>query len=67
MGRRPKSAQTRSSELSRGPCCAVFRAEREYGNENLARAPEGSFCAVARARRGGGIDNVGDGGRKAKN
>eukprot|EP00969_Alexandrium_andersonii_P346825 15333195-Alexandrium_andersonii.AAC.1 len=36
--RRPKSAQARCPELFRGPVCAVVRAEREYGNENLARA-----------------------------
>eukprot|EP00969_Alexandrium_andersonii_P076941 3392094-Alexandrium_andersonii.AAC.1 len=49
-----------------GPFCAVFRAEREYGNENLPGAPEGSFCGVARAGRGGGIDSAGNGGRKTK-
>eukprot|EP00969_Alexandrium_andersonii_P265763 11744933-Alexandrium_andersonii.AAC.1 len=51
----PQSAQTRSPELTRGPFCAMFRAEREYGNENLLGAPEGSFCVVARAGRGGGM------------
>eukprot|EP00969_Alexandrium_andersonii_P164754 7282923-Alexandrium_andersonii.AAC.1 len=35
---RPKQAQNRSPELSRGPFCAVVRAEREYFNENLPRA-----------------------------
>eukprot|EP00969_Alexandrium_andersonii_P364116 15463436-Alexandrium_andersonii.AAC.1 len=38
---RPKQAQNRSSELSRGPFRAVVRAEREYGNENLPGAPLG--------------------------
>eukprot|EP00969_Alexandrium_andersonii_P186828 8255084-Alexandrium_andersonii.AAC.1 len=38
MGERPTSAQTRPPELSRGPFCAVFRAEFEYGNENLRGA-----------------------------
>eukprot|EP00969_Alexandrium_andersonii_P051519 2262728-Alexandrium_andersonii.AAC.1 len=36
---RPKSAQTRPPELSRGPFCAALRAEREYDNENLPGAP----------------------------
>eukprot|EP00969_Alexandrium_andersonii_P052216 2292279-Alexandrium_andersonii.AAC.1 len=53
VGGRPKSAQTRSPELSRCPSCAAFRAEREYGNEKLPGAPQGSFCVVARAGRGG--------------
>eukprot|EP00969_Alexandrium_andersonii_P102328 4516487-Alexandrium_andersonii.AAC.1 len=53
MVRRPSFAQTRPPELSRGPFCAMFRAEREYGNEDLAGAPEGSFWAVVRARGGG--------------
>eukprot|EP00969_Alexandrium_andersonii_P279617 12359720-Alexandrium_andersonii.AAC.1 len=34
-------AQTRSPELSRGPFCAVVRAEREHGNDNLPGAPWG--------------------------
>eukprot|EP00969_Alexandrium_andersonii_P183034 8087359-Alexandrium_andersonii.AAC.1 len=38
MVRRPKSAQTWPPELSRGPFCTIFRAEREYGNENPTRA-----------------------------
>eukprot|EP00969_Alexandrium_andersonii_P194526 8591936-Alexandrium_andersonii.AAC.1 len=38
---RPTSAQTRSTELSRGPVCAVVRAERAYGNEILPGAPQG--------------------------
>eukprot|EP00969_Alexandrium_andersonii_P052171 2290808-Alexandrium_andersonii.AAC.1 len=42
---RPKSTQTRPRELLRGPFCAVFRAEREYGNENLARARLGLMFA----------------------
>eukprot|EP00969_Alexandrium_andersonii_P024656 1076229-Alexandrium_andersonii.AAC.1 len=29
----PKQARNRSSELSRGPFCAVFRAEHEYGHK----------------------------------
>eukprot|EP00969_Alexandrium_andersonii_P249154 11011776-Alexandrium_andersonii.AAC.1 len=67
MVRRRKWAQTRPPELSSGPFCATFRAEREYGNENLAGAPQGLFCVVARAGRGGGgIDNVGSGGRTKK-
>eukprot|EP00969_Alexandrium_andersonii_P151234 6687237-Alexandrium_andersonii.AAC.1 len=39
MVRKPKSAETRPAELSRGPFCAVLRAEREDGNENLLGAP----------------------------
>eukprot|EP00969_Alexandrium_andersonii_P235659 10404476-Alexandrium_andersonii.AAC.1 len=42
---KPKSAQTPRPDLSRGPFCAMFRAEREYDNENLPRAPEGSSFA----------------------
>ena len=34
----PKQAQNRSPDLSRGPFCAVVRAEREYGNESLPGA-----------------------------
>eukprot|EP00969_Alexandrium_andersonii_P027091 1181389-Alexandrium_andersonii.AAC.1 len=34
----PTEAQNRSPVLSRGPFCAVLRAEREYGNENLPGA-----------------------------
>eukprot|EP00969_Alexandrium_andersonii_P223304 9862760-Alexandrium_andersonii.AAC.1 len=34
----PKRAQNWYSKLSRGPFCAVGRAEREYGNEHLPRA-----------------------------
>eukprot|EP00969_Alexandrium_andersonii_P311321 13756606-Alexandrium_andersonii.AAC.1 len=34
----PKPAQNWSSELSRCPFCAVVRAEREYGHENLPGA-----------------------------
>eukprot|EP00969_Alexandrium_andersonii_P283629 12538906-Alexandrium_andersonii.AAC.1 len=34
----PKQARNRSSELSRGLFCAVVRAEREYGHENLPGA-----------------------------
>eukprot|EP00969_Alexandrium_andersonii_P028997 1265705-Alexandrium_andersonii.AAC.1 len=34
----PRSAQTWPPELSRGPFCAAFRAEREYCNENLPGA-----------------------------
>eukprot|EP00969_Alexandrium_andersonii_P023069 1008986-Alexandrium_andersonii.AAC.1 len=34
----PKQVRNRSSELSRGPFCAVVRAEGEYGHENLPRA-----------------------------
>eukprot|EP00969_Alexandrium_andersonii_P201458 8901953-Alexandrium_andersonii.AAC.1 len=49
----PKPAQTRPLELTKGPFCAVSRAEREYGNENLPGAPQGSLCAVVRAGRGG--------------
>eukprot|EP00969_Alexandrium_andersonii_P107660 4749793-Alexandrium_andersonii.AAC.1 len=37
--RTPKWAQTGSPELSRVPFCAVVRAEREYGNENIPGAP----------------------------
>eukprot|EP00969_Alexandrium_andersonii_P344322 15219810-Alexandrium_andersonii.AAC.1 len=60
MVRRPMSAQTQFPELSRGTFCAVVRAEREAGSENLPGAPEGSFCVAVRAGRGGGIDNVGN-------
>eukprot|EP00969_Alexandrium_andersonii_P023031 1007417-Alexandrium_andersonii.AAC.1 len=42
---RPTSAQTRPPDLSRGPFCAVVRAERECGNDNLHGAPQGSLCA----------------------
>eukprot|EP00969_Alexandrium_andersonii_P306376 13544505-Alexandrium_andersonii.AAC.1 len=38
MVRTPKPAQTRSPELSRGPFCAIVRAEREHGNESLPGA-----------------------------
>eukprot|EP00969_Alexandrium_andersonii_P159062 7027129-Alexandrium_andersonii.AAC.1 len=34
MVMRPKRAQTRSPELSRGPFCVIVRAECESGNEN---------------------------------
>eukprot|EP00969_Alexandrium_andersonii_P330886 14625055-Alexandrium_andersonii.AAC.1 len=64
MVRRPTSAQARSPELSRCPFCADVRAEREYSNESLPIASEGSLLAVDRAGRGGGIDNAGDGRRK---
>eukprot|EP00969_Alexandrium_andersonii_P267172 11806586-Alexandrium_andersonii.AAC.1 len=53
MVRTSKSALTRSPELSRGPFCTSVRAEREYGNENLPGAPQGSFCMVVRSGRGG--------------
>eukprot|EP00969_Alexandrium_andersonii_P008552 373077-Alexandrium_andersonii.AAC.1 len=59
-------AQTWCPNLLRGPFCAVVRAEREYGNENLPGAREGSFCVAARDGRGGGIDHVGYRGRKHK-
>eukprot|EP00969_Alexandrium_andersonii_P146234 6467469-Alexandrium_andersonii.AAC.1 len=46
-----KQVQTRSLELLRGPFCGALRAEREYGNENLARAdPE---CDDDRRSSGG--------------
>eukprot|EP00969_Alexandrium_andersonii_P212839 9398208-Alexandrium_andersonii.AAC.1 len=45
MVRRPRSAQTRCPELLRGRFCAVVRAERESGNENLARARLGLVFA----------------------
>eukprot|EP00969_Alexandrium_andersonii_P063732 2806673-Alexandrium_andersonii.AAC.1 len=52
--RRPMWAQTRSPELSSDPFRVVIRAERESGNENLARARLGSvLCAVLRAWRRG--------------
>eukprot|EP00969_Alexandrium_andersonii_P057275 2525492-Alexandrium_andersonii.AAC.1 len=47
--RGPKWAQTRSPELLRSSFCAVVRAEREYGNENLAGALQGS-CLCGRSR-----------------
>eukprot|EP00969_Alexandrium_andersonii_P059466 2619159-Alexandrium_andersonii.AAC.1 len=50
--RKPKSAQTPSPELSMSPFSAMFRDEREYGNEHLPGAPECSFCVVVRAGRG---------------
>eukprot|EP00969_Alexandrium_andersonii_P123895 5475219-Alexandrium_andersonii.AAC.1 len=34
----PRQDRNRSSELSRGPFCAVVRAAREYGHENLPGA-----------------------------
>eukprot|EP00969_Alexandrium_andersonii_P303169 13401078-Alexandrium_andersonii.AAC.1 len=37
----PRWAQNWSSQLSRGPFCAVVRAEREYGNDNLPGARSG--------------------------
>eukprot|EP00969_Alexandrium_andersonii_P114790 5076078-Alexandrium_andersonii.AAC.1 len=43
--RRPRWAQTRSPEVSRGPFCAVVRAERGYGNENLLGASWGLVFA----------------------
>eukprot|EP00969_Alexandrium_andersonii_P370944 15478426-Alexandrium_andersonii.AAC.1 len=49
----PSRARNSSSEHSRGPFCATVRTEREYGNENLPGALEGSFSVVARAGRGG--------------
>eukprot|EP00969_Alexandrium_andersonii_P354141 15441472-Alexandrium_andersonii.AAC.1 len=51
--RGPKWVQTRSPEVLRGSFCAVFRAERECGNDNLAGALQGSFlCGRSRwARR----------------
>eukprot|EP00969_Alexandrium_andersonii_P297899 13166755-Alexandrium_andersonii.AAC.1 len=49
----PTSAEERHPELSRGPFCAIVRAVRECGNENLPGPPDGSFCAIARAGRGG--------------
>eukprot|EP00969_Alexandrium_andersonii_P362904 15460753-Alexandrium_andersonii.AAC.1 len=64
MVRTTKSAQTPSSEISRRPFCTIF-ALIEYGNNNLSGASHGSFCVVLRAGRGGGIDNAGDGGRRA--
>eukprot|EP00969_Alexandrium_andersonii_P324935 14357900-Alexandrium_andersonii.AAC.1 len=48
----PTSAQTRTPKLSRGPFCAVVRAERKTGNGNLSGTPQGSLCAVARAGHG---------------
>eukprot|EP00969_Alexandrium_andersonii_P041486 1818584-Alexandrium_andersonii.AAC.1 len=46
MVRKPKSAQTRYPELSRGRFCACVRAEREYGNENLRGARFGLVLDV---------------------
>eukprot|EP00969_Alexandrium_andersonii_P160632 7097857-Alexandrium_andersonii.AAC.1 len=43
LARRLTWAQTRSSELSRGPVCAAVRAEREDGNER----PPGSSPRIA--------------------
>eukprot|EP00969_Alexandrium_andersonii_P228516 10091907-Alexandrium_andersonii.AAC.1 len=40
-GAESRSAQGRAPELSRHPFCESFRAEREYGNENLPGAPDG--------------------------
>eukprot|EP00969_Alexandrium_andersonii_P122196 5402036-Alexandrium_andersonii.AAC.1 len=56
MARRHAWAKPGSLELSRGPLCTVVRAEREYGNGILPRAPDGFFRVVARAGRRGGID-----------
>eukprot|EP00969_Alexandrium_andersonii_P250277 11060807-Alexandrium_andersonii.AAC.1 len=44
MVRRPRGAQTRSPEFWRAPFCAIARAEREYGSEDLPGAPECSSC-----------------------
>eukprot|EP00969_Alexandrium_andersonii_P296435 13099748-Alexandrium_andersonii.AAC.1 len=46
-----------------GPFCVAVRAEREFGNENLPGAPQGSLCTAVRAGRGGAdIDNTSNGG-----
>eukprot|EP00969_Alexandrium_andersonii_P353779 15440668-Alexandrium_andersonii.AAC.1 len=50
---RPKIVSDAVPGLSDGPFCAVVRAEREYGNEKLPGAPQGSLCAVDHAGRGG--------------
>eukprot|EP00969_Alexandrium_andersonii_P174824 7730901-Alexandrium_andersonii.AAC.1 len=47
--RRPAWAKTRSPALSRSPFCAVLRAERKRGNEDLGRARLGLvFCGCSR-------------------
>eukprot|EP00969_Alexandrium_andersonii_P312386 13802281-Alexandrium_andersonii.AAC.1 len=53
MVRKPKSAQTRSTELPRGPFCATVCPEREYGIENLRGARLGLVLdnCSGRARR----------------
>eukprot|EP00969_Alexandrium_andersonii_P323080 14275395-Alexandrium_andersonii.AAC.1 len=63
MVRRPSWAQTPSPKLSRGPFCAVVRAEREYGSEDLPRVPESSCGVGIRTGRGSGIENAGNDGR----
>eukprot|EP00969_Alexandrium_andersonii_P007898 343999-Alexandrium_andersonii.AAC.1 len=44
--RTPKSAQTQPPEPSRGPFCAVFRAEREYGTVSYTHLTLPTICSV---------------------
>eukprot|EP00969_Alexandrium_andersonii_P093748 4141693-Alexandrium_andersonii.AAC.1 len=61
----PERAGIRSPAPSGGSFCGIVRAEREFGNESLPRAPERSppHSLSFGAERGGGDDSGDNGGR----
>eukprot|EP00969_Alexandrium_andersonii_P243366 10750507-Alexandrium_andersonii.AAC.1 len=64
MAAGPEQVQSWSPHPSRGSFCAVVRAERGCGNENLRTGSGGLVPKGFGAERGGNGDNGGHGGRK---